>query len=154
MENNEYYMKECISLAKKALEKGNPPVGAIIVANNKVLGKGIESGKSTGDLTNHAEILAVRDAISKGNDKDLPKATMYTTHEPCIMCSYLIRHHKIPVIVFGSPVKHIGGHSSEFKVLGTTRVPKWGDSPKIIENVLFDECVALSKEYEKQIRNK
>ena len=141
-------MKKCISLAKKALEKGNPPVGAILVVDDTIIGSGIESGKSTKDITNHAEILAIRDAINGQNIKQLSKATMFTTHEPCIMCSYLIRHHKIAIIVYGSTVDYTGGHTSAFKILATTDVPKWGNAPQIIENVLVAHCKALSKEYQ------
>ena len=151
MKSNEYYMEKCISLAKKALEKGNPPVGAILVVDDKIIGSGIESGKSTGDITNHAEILAIRDAINSQNIKQLSKATMFTTHEPCIMCSYLIRHHKIPAIVYGSAVDYIGGHTSTFKILNTTAVPKWEDAPTIIENVLAGRCKALSLEYKRLV---
>lgn len=100
MENYNQYMLECIELAKQALEKGNPPVGSVLVFEDKIIGKGIESGKSSGDITQHAEILAVKDALKNGYRDILEKSVMFTTHEPCIMCSYLIRHHKIAKLVF------------------------------------------------------
>lgn len=55
---------------------------------------------------------------------------MYTTHEPCIMCSYMIRHHRIPEIIFGTAVPYIGGLTSQFGVLATEAVPKWGKQTK------------------------
>ena len=141
---HEQYMSRCIKLANVALQKGDPPVGAIIVHDKQIIGKGIESGKSTGDITNHAEILAVREAISNGKLQLLKKAKMYTTHEPCIMCSYVLRHHKIPHIIYGIPAGFIGGHTSSFDVLSTGKVPKWGKKPKVTSGICAKECQQLN----------
>jgi tRNA(adenine34) deaminase len=152
MENHKKYMKQCLRLAEIALSNGNPPVGAILVFNDKVIGKGIEAGKTSGDLTNHAEILAIRDAINNGFLKSLDKSVMYTTHEPCIMCSYLIRHHKIPHIVFGTAVDYIGGCTSKFNLLCTEEVPKWKNKPKITEGICEAECEQLTKQFHKCLK--
>jgi len=141
-------MAYCIELAKQALNNGNPPVGSIIILDDQIIGEGIESVKPTNDVTNHAEIVAIRDAISKGHFNDLPKSALYSTHEPCIMCSYLIRQHKIPLIVYGSAVDHIGGHSSKFDILSTESVSKWEVKPKIIGGILKSECTALTSQYQ------
>jgi tRNA(adenine34) deaminase len=153
MESHQKYMHKCLQLAKEALNKGNPPVGAILVNRNNIIGEGIEAGKSSGDLTNHAEILSIRNAIENGYLKELHKAIMYTTHEPCIMCSYLIRHHKIPHIVFGTSVDYIGGYTSKFKILNTIEVPKWGNKPKITEEICKSECEELTEKF-RQLLNK
>jgi tRNA(adenine34) deaminase len=145
----ENYMRQCISLARIALAAGDPPVGAIIVFEGKIIGKGVESGRSTCDITNHAEILAVRDAIRNGYADKLHLSGMYTTHEPCIMCSYMIRHHRIPEIVYGTSVPFIGGATSQFNVLSTQDVPKWGDRPKIISGICSTECNALNDQFAK-----
>lgn len=145
------YMHQCLSLAKDALEAGNPPVGALIVLDGKVIGSGIESGKSTGDITNHAEIKAIRDALKNGYSDKMHLTAMYTTHEPCIMCSYMIRHHKIAEIIYGAAVPYIGGSTSKFDVLETEDVPKWGNKPKIIGGICLDECNALSEEFVKRL---
>ncbi|WP_433830386.1 nucleoside deaminase [Flavobacterium anhuiense] len=140
-------MNQCLNLAKSALEDGNPPVGALIVLDGKVIGTGIESGKSTGDITNHAEILAVRDALKNGYSDKLHLSSMYTTHEPCIMCSYMIRHHKIAEIIYGTSVAYVGGNTSKYNVLATEDVPKWGNKPKIIGDVCVDECNELNAQF-------
>jgi len=147
MEEHQNYMNKCLQLAKTALKNGNPPVGAILVVNNEIIAEGIESGNSSGDIINHAEILAIRDAIKNGFVEDLQQAEMYTTHEPCIMCSYLIRHHKIPHIIFGTKVNYIGGYSSKYKILSSNEVPKWGMPPKITEGICNSECELLNKEF-------
>lgn len=143
----QYYMYQCLDLAKKALDAGNPPVGAIIVLNGEVIGTGIESGKSTGDITNHAEIMAIRSAIKNGYAGKLHLTSMYTTHEPCIMCSYMIRHHKIAEIIFGTAVPYVGGLTSKFSILDTEDIPKWGIKPKVIGDVCIEECNDLNVQF-------
>ncbi|MTH16598.1 nucleoside deaminase [Flavobacterium sp. LC2016-01] len=146
-EDFQYYMNQCLDLAKTALKAGNPPVGALIVLDGKVIGTGIESGKSTGDITNHAEILAVKDTLKNGFSDKLHLAQMYTTHEPCIMCSYMIRHHKIAKIIFGTAVPHVGGFTSKYDVLNAEDVPKWGNKPKVIADVCVEECNVLNAQF-------
>lgn len=140
-------MLECIELAKQALAKGNPPVGSVLVFEDKIIGRGIESGKSSGDITQHAEILVVKDALENGYQDVLEKSVMFSTHEPCIMCSYLIRHHKISKLVFGISVPFVGGQSSEFKILETENIPKWGKKPEIKSGILQHECEVLNEQF-------
>ncbi len=147
MDSYTQYMHECIELAKQALKNGNPPVGSLLVFEDQIIGRGIESGKSTGDITQHAEILAVKDALANGYRDILPQSVMFSTHEPCIMCSYLIRHHKINKIVFGVSVPLIGGQSSEFKILETETIPKWGTRPEIESGILQHECEVLNEQF-------
>ncbi|MBJ2124413.1 nucleoside deaminase [Flavobacterium sp. IB48] len=146
-EDFQYYMNQCLDLAKSALKAGNPPVGALIVLDGKIIGTGIESGKSTGDITNHAEILAVRDALKNGYSDNLHLARMYTTHEPCIMCSYMIRHHKIAAIIYGTSVPYVGGFTSQFNILSTEDVSKWENKPQIIGDVCIEECNKLNAQF-------
>ena len=143
-ESHKKYILQCIELAKIALKNGDSPVGAIIVHDEQIIGTGIESGRSTGDITNHAEILSVRDAISNGKKLLLSQSKMYTTHEPCIMCSYVLRHHKIVHVIYGIPVDFIGGHTSSFEVLCTEDVPKWGVKPKVTSGICAKECQELT----------
>ena len=145
---HEKFMRNSLELGKQALAEGNSPVGTVIVYQGKIIGEGIEAGKTANDVTYHAEILAIRDAIKNGYQDVLAKATMYTTNEPCVMCSYVIRHHKIPEIVYGLPVDFIGGHTSKFDVLATEEVPNWGYKPTIIGGVLLEECAQLSVSFE------
>ncbi|ASK28847.1 tRNA-specific adenosine deaminase [Chryseobacterium sp. T16E-39] len=153
MESYNTYMLECIELAKIALKKGNPPVGSLLVFEGKIIGKGIESGKSTGDITQHAEILAVKDALNNGYGDSLHESVMFSTHEPCIMCSYLIRHHKIARIIFGVSVPLVGGQTSEFKILETENIPKWGRKPEIESGVLQHECEQLNEQFAEYLIN-
>lgn len=149
--NHQYYMQKCLGLAKIALAAGNPPVGALVVAGGEIIGTGIEAGKSTGDITNHAEIAAIRDAVKNGFADKLSTSSLFTTHEPCIMCSYVIRHHRIPEIIYGTSVPFVGGATSKFDILLTHEVPKWGEIPTIISGVCTNECNQLTEEFKKLI---
>ncbi|HEX4850811.1 MAG TPA: nucleoside deaminase [Puia sp.] len=150
-ELHEHFMGKCISLAEIALKSGDPPVGSILVWNYSIIGRGIESSKSTLDITNHAEILAIKDAIKKGNSPILKETVLYSTHEPCMMCSYVLRHYKIPQIVFGAAVDFVGGFSSRMNVLTTKAVPKWENKPTIVHGVCIRECLELNKKFEESI---
>lgn len=153
MNNYISYMKRCIDLGKKAMLQGDAPVGSIIVKDNMVIGIGIEAGKSLQNITKHAEIEAINDALFKTKLKDLSGCTLYTTHEPCIMCSYVIRHYKLRAVVYGTSVKYIGGITSHLKVMQTLQVPNWGKAPIIIGDILKEECVKLSTEYTTKYNN-
>ena len=145
-------MQVCIELANIALSAGDPPVGAILVHGDKIIGRGIESGRSTGDITNHAEILAVRDAVHNGHSELLSQAILYTTHEPCIMCSYVIRQSKIPRIVFGVAVSEAGGYTSEFAILKTDKIGKWGKVPQVTSGVCEADCEKLNELFQRVAR--
>lgn len=147
MDSYNKYMLECIELGREALQKGNPPVGSLLVYHDEIIGRGIESGRSSGDLTQHAEILAVKDALAKGYRDVLHESVMFSTHEPCMMCSYLIRHHKIAKLIFGISVPLVGGQSSEFNILETENIPKWGRKPEIESGILQHECELLNEEF-------
>ncbi|HEX7869044.1 MAG TPA: hypothetical protein VF455_02935, partial [Chryseobacterium sp.] len=77
----------------------------------------------------------------------LEQSVMFSTHEPCIMCSYLIRHHKVAKLVFGVSVPFVGGQSSDFKILETENVPKWGNKPEIESGILQQECEVLNEQF-------
>ncbi len=151
MDNHNFFMEQCIALGKKAMLKGNPPVGALVVKENKVLGIGMEAGISSKDITRHAEIEAVKDALKNNPKINLSDCILYTTHEPCIMCSYVLRHYKLKTIIYGTEVAHVGGITSDLPVLKTTQVPNWGNPPIIIGNILNKECDNLSEVYKKTL---
>ncbi len=152
MDIHNSFMEQCIALANKAMLKGNPPVGAIVVKDKKVLGIGIEAGKSSKDITKHAEIEAVKNALENSPNNNLSDCILYTTHEPCIMCSYVLRHYKITTIIYGTEAPHVGGITSDLPVLKSTQVPKWGNPPTIIGNILKKECDSLSEAYKRTLK--
>ena len=130
------------------MSEGNPPVGSVVVKDGVIVGRGIEAGKSKGDVTYHAEIEAIRDAVKKMNQKDLSDCSLYTTHEPCIMCSYVIRHHAIKEVIIGANVRAVGGVTSNYPILAAKDIEIWNNPPIIIENVCGKECKLLTQQWE------
>jgi tRNA(adenine34) deaminase len=133
--SHEFYMKACIDLALVAKSRGDSPVGCVIVQDGTIIAEGIEGGRTKKDITYHAEIEAVREAVIIKGDTDLSDCILYTTHEPCIMCSYVIRHAKIQAVVFGISVVETGGAHSFYPILSDTKIKKWGKPPRIVKGV-------------------
>jgi tRNA(adenine34) deaminase len=130
-ETDNHFMKRCEALAAIAAERGESPVGSVVVIDGKIIGEGIEAGKAGQDVTLHAEVVAVREAV-KAHGKDLSSATLYSTHEPCILCSYVIRHHRIGRVVIQKAVAHIGGASSNYPILRASDIPIWSPPPLVV----------------------
>lgn len=134
MREDIFYINRCKTLAKSAAEKGNSAVGAIIVKDDKIISEAEEAVKNKNDVTCHAEIEAVRIAVKKLNSTNLSECILYTTHEPCIMCSYAIRYYKIKKIIFLNTVDYLGGATSSMDLLRSDLVPPdWGKSPEIVQ---------------------
>lgn len=124
------FMQRCGELAALAAQRHESPVGSVVVLGGHIIGEGIEAGKSKQDVTCHAEVEAIR-AATRARGKNLSAATLYTTHEPCILCSYVIRHHRIGRVVIGQAVTHIGGATSAYPVLTAKDIPIWGEPPEV-----------------------
>ena len=144
MEEHEKWMRRCLELGKQALRAGNPPVGALLVKAGEIIGEGIEAAKSKNDVTCHAEIEAIRDALQNGDATAVDGATLYTTHEPCLMCAYVIRHHRIARVVTGTTVPAVGGFSSAYPLLTAEDITIWSARPEIVTGVLQDAAQAVT----------
>jgi tRNA(adenine34) deaminase len=125
------YMRLSDSLAKLAASKGNTPVGCVIVMKGKIISQAQEAGSSKQDVTCHAEIEAIRKARKKIG-LDMSDCTLVTAHEPCVMCGYAIRFHKIKTVVYKNKVKHLGSISSAMTILATSNIPEHWSLPPII----------------------
>lgn len=143
MPDHEHYMRRCLELARQAKANGESPVGSLLVKNGEIIGEGIEAGRAHLDITFHAEIEAIRRATARLGSQDLSGSILYTTHEPCIMCAYVIRHTKIQTVVMGLQTGSLGGFSSEMPLLTATGMGKWGAPPQVITGILTNECAAL-----------
>lgn len=146
MTNVKHYeaiMRRCIELAKEAKKRGDTPVGSLIFKDGQIVAEGIEGTQTHKDITFHAEIEAVRSAVAYLGKTDLSDCVMATTHEPCIMCSYVIRHHKIGLILVGMRTGEMGGYSSALPVLLDKTISKWSSPPEIIDRILEQECKSL-----------
>lgn len=108
----EKFMKKAMVLAKKAYEKDEVPVGAVIVKDGKVLSSAFNTRETSCDATNHAEILAIKKACKKLKDFRLLGCEMYVTLEPCVMCTGAILNARIENVYFGAYITN-GSISAE-----------------------------------------
>ncbi len=143
---DEYYMMQAIKEAKKALEDGEIPLGAIVVLNEKVIAHGHNMVERLNDPTAHAEMIALTSAFNVLGSKYLPEATLYVTIEPCFMCAGAIYWSKLKKIVYGADDEKNGYK----KTAGTN----WPFHPKteLIRGVLKDDCANLMKDFFKTKR--
>jgi len=133
MKNDILYIQRCEVLAKEAAAKGDAPVGSVIIKDGEIISESMEADKSKNDITCHAELEAIRLAVNKMNTNDLSDCIIYSTHEPCIMCSYAIRFYKIKKVVYRDAINYLGGVSSLMPLLITNEVPPhWGEAPVIV----------------------
>lgn len=107
--NDEAYMRRALELARRAEERSEVPVGAVVVLQEKIVGEGWNRPISASDPTAHAEIMAMREAASELKNYRLTGATLYVTLEPCDMCVGAMFHARIARVVFGAtdPKKQI-----------------------------------------------
>jgi tRNA(adenine34) deaminase len=141
MENiftDEYFMKKAINEAEMAFEKGEIPVGAIIVIDNKVIARGHNLTEMLNDVTAHAEMQAITAAANFLGGKYLKDCTLYVTLEPCQMCAGALYWSQISKIVFGASDDHRG-----FEKMGTQLHPK----TTVVRGVLADEASELMKRF-------
>jgi tRNA(adenine34) deaminase len=96
------YMQRALQLAELAQEKGEVPVGAVLVLNDEIIGEGYNQPISSCDPTAHAEIVALREAAKKIGNYRLLNTVMYVTLEPCAMCAAALAHARVETIVFGA----------------------------------------------------
>jgi tRNA(adenine34) deaminase len=148
MVTDEEMMRRCLDLARVALEKGDSPVGSLIVKNSRVVARGIEAVKARSDPTAHAEIEALRSASERLRTLDLSGCVLYTNVEPCWMCSYAIRQTRVARVVFGFRNEKVGGLSSKFRVLVDDALKS--PLPEIEAEILHEECRLLLVEYRRR----
>ena len=130
MSSHSVYLNRCLELAQVAKDEGESPVGSVVVLNGDIIGEGSEKSRRQNDITRHAEVVAILDAVAKnGNCKG---ATLYSNIEPCILCSYVIRHHQIATVVFSKHSGELGGTNPRFNILTTDMMSKWTKPPEVI----------------------
>jgi tRNA(adenine34) deaminase len=146
-----HWMKEALAEARKALEADEVPIGAVIVSEDRVLGRGHNRIETLKDATAHAEIIAIGAASEALGDWRLEGSTLYVTVEPCMMCLGAIFLSRISRLVFGTYDKRSGACGG---VLELGRL-KYMDRELTIEgNVLEDDCRALLQEFFVRVRQK
>ena len=142
--NHKDWMNESIRLAQKAFSEGEVPVGAIVVKNDKIIGRGYNQRERLKDPTAHAEILAITAASSTLKDWRLPDCTIYVTKEPCPMCAGAIINSRVSNLIFGAYDEKKGCCGSLYQLCGDRRL----DSRTAVKGgVEEDKCTAILQEF-------
>ena len=141
---DENYMRMALDLARAAAQAGEVPVGAIVVSDDHVIGRGRNSPVSMADPTAHAEILALREAAATVHNYRLTGATLYVTLEPCVMCAGAVVAARISRVVFGARDLRFGGIRSKFRLADTDLL---NHRAEIVEGVLGADCTELMRDF-------
>jgi tRNA(adenine34) deaminase len=142
---DEYFMQRAIAEAQKAMEEDEIPIGAVVVYENRIIGKGHNQTEKLNDVTAHAEMLAITAAATYLNSKYLDECTLYVTIEPCLMCAGAIKWARFHKIVFGAEEPKTGFTRIDTKLLGKKTL--------VLGGVMAEESAALMQHFFKQKRN-
>jgi len=146
---DEQFMHEALALARNGAHSGEVPVGAVVVMDGEIIGRGSNAPIARMDPTAHAEILALREAASRMGNYRLPGATLYCTLEPCVMCAGALVHSRIHRVVFGARDLRFGGVRSKFQIADSDVL---NHRVEVEEGVLGVDCVELLKAFFDQRR--
>ena len=149
MENKEKFMKEALKEAKKAYEKLEVPVGAVIVKNGKIIARAHNLKETKKDTTKHAEILAIEKASKKLDAWRLLDCEMYITLEPCSMCAGAIINSRIKKIYIGALDEKTGAAGSVLNLFDY----KFNHKVEVEKGILQKECEKVLKDFFKELRN-
>lgn len=142
-------MRLALDLARQAANNGEVPVGAIVVKDGTIIGRGANAPIQNHDPTAHAEIIAMRQAAATLGNYRLVDCTLYVTLEPCAMCSGAIQHARIAKLVFGASDPKTGACGS---VVNLMSEPKLNHHTEVVGGILAEECGALLSAFFKQRR--
>ena len=137
-------MRQAIAEAKKAFEKDEVPVGAIIVYNNSVIAKAHNQREMLLDPTAHAEMIAITQASAYLQNWRLSDTTVYITLEPCAMCAGALVQARVKNLVYGAKDEKQGACESTVNLVND---PRFNHRINVISGVLEDECSLLLKQF-------
>ena len=137
-------MRQALALARQSAQADEVPVGALVVIDGEIAGRGSNAPIAHTDPTAHAEILAIRQAAARIANYRLTGATLYCTLEPCVMCAGALVAARVQRLVFGARDLRFGGVRSKFQVADS---PVLNHRVEVVEGVLAVECVELLREF-------
>ena len=139
MMDDQYFMKQALLEAEKAFERGEVPVGAVVVCKDRIIARAHNLTETLTDVTAHAEMEAITAAASAIGGKYLSDCTLYVTVEPCVMCAGAIAWSQMGTLVFGAEDEKRGYQRYAPEALHPKTVVKKG--------VMADECATLMKQF-------
>ena len=145
------YMNIALATARKAYDLGEVPVGAVIVKNGEIIANCHNLSERENDATAHAEMLAIKEACKKLNEKYLTDCEMYVTLEPCAMCTGAIINSRIKRLYIGAPDKKTGCCGSKLDLISGNY---FNHMPEVYHGIMEDECSRLVTNFFENLRNK
>lgn len=148
--NDEFFMDQAIELAKEAAKEGEVPVGAVVVIDGRIIGRGRNRRETGKNALAHAEIEAINEACKTLGGWRLWQCDMYVTLEPCPMCTGAIINSRIKRLVYGASDSKAGSCGS---VVNLFSLP-YNHKPEVISGLKQEECAALLSDFFKRLRKK
>jgi len=145
-------MQAALEEAHKALQSGEVPIGAVVVRNGEIIGRGYNQRETLRDPTAHAEMIAIRQAAERLGTWRLTGATLYVTLEPCPMCAGAIVHARISTLVYGADDPKAGAVSSLMNLVQDKRLNHC--VAEVIAGIKEQECSELLRGFFRQLREK
>lgn len=142
--SDEYFMREALAQALHAEIRGEVPVGAVVVRDGVIIGRGWNQPIATHDVTAHAEVVAMRDAGAGIGNYRLVGCEIYVTLEPCVMCAGAIMHARIARVIYGAPDPKTGACGSVVDLFSDAKV---NHHATVVSGVLATECWARLKSF-------
>jgi tRNA(adenine34) deaminase len=138
------FMNEALRLARKALEKEEVPIGALVVRKGRIIGRAYNQVELLKDATAHAEMLAITQAEAAVGDWRLNDCDLYVTKEPCAMCAGALVHVRMRRVIFGCPDVRAGAAGG---IINLLQMPGLNHRCDIVSGILSDECAELLKSF-------
>jgi tRNA(adenine34) deaminase len=151
MQEHETYMRAAMEEAKKAAAIGEVPIGAVIVRDGEIVGRGHNLRETKKDPTLHAEMIAIREASARLGGWRLIGCTLYVTLEPCPMCAGAIVQSRIEQVVYGARDPKAGCAGTLMNLLDESR---FNHQVPVVEGVLAEECGQMLKDFFRGLRMK
>lgn len=148
--NDEFFMDQAIELAKEAAKEGEVPVGAVVVIDGRIVGRGRNRRETDKNALAHAEIEAINEACKTLGGWRLWQCDMYVTLEPCPMCTGAIINSRIKRLVYGASDSKAGSCGS---IVNLFSLP-YNHKPEVISGLKQEECAALLSDFFKRLRKK
>ena len=142
--NHEDWIKKAIRLAEKAFSEGEVPVGAIVVKDNKIIGRGYNQRETLNDPTAHAEIIAITAASNTINDWRLNDCSIYVTKEPCPMCAGATIIGRVREVFYAFDDPKMGAMGG---AISLHELPRSNHKPIVHQGILKEECLQLTQAF-------
>ncbi|WP_283678049.1 tRNA adenosine(34) deaminase TadA [Lentilactobacillus sp. Marseille-Q4993] len=147
----EFFMNEALTEAKKAYLLGEVPIGAVVVHNGKVIGRGHNLRERFQDATAHAEVMAIQEAGRAVGNWRLVDCDLYVTIEPCLMCSGAIVNARVSRVFYGAPDNKAGAVDTLYDTLRDDRL---NHQVEVHSGILREKCASIMKQFFKEARKR